>query len=82
MYTTGKKSTEDRTVKEEVVMGRRWLSVGGISAPEEPQYWMRNNVETCSTPTKIGCVFVSSPIPVSLPRGGRTSSCALRYLMM
>ena len=47
-------------------MGRRWLSVEGISAPEEPQYWMQNNVETCST-IEISCEFVGSLIPWSLP---------------
>ena len=49
-------------------MGRRWLSVGGILAPEEPQYWMQNNVETCSTPIEISCeLVVGSLIPWSLP---------------
>ena len=46
-----------RSLGMRLVMGRRWPSVGEISAPEEPQYWMQNNVETCSMPIEeIGCV--------------------------
>ena len=61
-----------------VVMGR-WLSVGGISAPEEPQYWMQNNVETCSTPIEISCEFVGSLIPWSLPTVTLLYSMAERW---
>ena len=76
-----KKITEtDGTVKEEVVMGRRWLSVGGILAPEEPQYWMQNNVETCSTPIEISCeLVVGSLIPWSLPTVTLLYSMAERW---
>ena len=41
-------------------MGRRWLSLEGISAPGERQYWPSGSVETCSTPIKIVCLQVAS----------------------